>query len=480
MNTLPQHRLKITLIILFSLLILVGLANTAHAKGLYEDTVLPGEDLEDDIILFGEDIVINGSVDGNVLAIGETISVNGPITGSLVAIARDINIASTIGGSLYSTAITFELASDSTILRSLYFFGVQILTGDESEVGRDLNVISISGTLSGSVGRELNAIIGPIDLFYNIQDLIDEYITSIQTSITYSPKVLVSQKFDIAGNPGIQVTPKNDDLVKSLSQLSVRPDGYSRDLQISAKDLGLPLWLTDSIITFVILLVFGLLTIWLFPTFLEKSKDQLQNRFLPSSGYGILGLVISVNLIGVVILLALIIGAIGIFLGIILLWELAWTFMAIGYSSLALATTLFAILVLFISKVIVAYFTGWWILAKINQEILKYRVLPLLLGLLIYAILIAIPYLGWVVGIIVTALGIGATWLALLDVRRQRAKASKIGSDDEIGIVEISDPDGEPDMLITVGESNEEEAAIPQEIEASVDESIESDSEGDG
>lgn len=479
MKTKTQQNTQISLIIMLLFLLLAGMTNVVQAKELHEDTVQKGEVVEENILLFGEEIVIDGSVDGDVIAIGQIIRVNGPITGSLVAIGRDINIAGTIGGSIYSTAVTFELASDATISRSLYFIGVQILTGEESEIIRDLNVISFSGTLSGSVGRELNAIIGPIDLFLNIQDLFEEYIAGDQPSSNVVSATTTAHKYDLSGNPGIQMGFEFDDIQDTLtSQLADKPR-YTTELQVSGDDIGLEKWLLDSIIKFVVLLVFGLVTLWLFPSFTNRARSQLQKKFLPASGYGLLGLVISVNMVGVVILLVLLIGAIGIFLGVILLWELAWAFMALGYSALALATTIFAITVLHISKVIVAYFAGWWILSRIDQKLLKYRVFPLIVGVLIYAALIAIPYLGWVIGVIVTALGIGAIWLALLEMRRQRAGIEEIEAVEGADMVDADDQPYElPDNKIE-SESIDEDELVNEPTDSVDDDSSTNHKKGD-
>jgi hypothetical protein len=74
--------------------------------------------------------------------------------------------------------------------------------------------------------------------------------------------------------------------------------------------------------------------------------------------------------------------------------------------------TLFQVAITFLSKAIVAYLVGTFILSKIASHIMQYRILPLLLGLLIYVPLAAIPYLGTFIGLVVTLFGLGAIWLS--------------------------------------------------------------------
>jgi uncharacterized membrane protein len=121
--------------------------------------------------------------------------------------------------------------------------------------------------------------------------------------------------------------------------------------------------------------------------------------------------VIAFNLMLVVLLLFFIILTVGLFLGFATMWELAWAFMAFGFFSLGLAATIFVLFVLYISKVIVAYLVGYAILNRFAPNVLRYKVLSLLLGLLIYVLLVGIPYLGWVIALLVTAVGLGAAWI---------------------------------------------------------------------
>ena len=136
-----------------SLFIVLGLimstTNSVLAQGIKQGTGT----LEDDLFLTGDEIVISGPVDGDVIAIGGTITINAPISGSLVAIGRDVIINDEIGGSVYVGSVTLELGEISVVNRSVYFLGLRLSADSGSTVERDLTVLSISASLSGSVGR---------------------------------------------------------------------------------------------------------------------------------------------------------------------------------------------------------------------------------------------------------------------------------------------------------------------------------------
>jgi hypothetical protein len=167
---------------------------------------------------------------------------------------------------------------------------------------------------------------------------------------------------------------------------------------------------------FITLLIFGLIAIWLFASFLKRSGEKLETKPLQSTGIGLLGLVISVALIGVVVLVAVLILMLGIGLGALGLWDLAWAVWGVGFSSLGLAFWLSLLFVSYGTKIIVAFLVGSLILRRLAPKSLRYKILPLLLGLVLYVLLAWLPYFGWVVAVMVNAIGLGAAWLAYRDM----------------------------------------------------------------
>jgi hypothetical protein len=178
-------------------------------------------------------------------------------------------------------------------------------------------------------------------------------------------------------------------------------------------------WLINCVRELVTLLIFGLLGIWLFSNPLKRASDSLRARPLSVVGYGLLGLVIAFNLVLVAILLYLLIFVVGLWLGSLTLWELALAFWAVSFSALSLLLSLFVLFILYGTKIIVAYMVGVLLLNPVGQKAVKYKIVPLLLGLVIYVLLHSIPNLGWVIGIVVIALGTGATIVNYIDIRRQ-------------------------------------------------------------
>lgn len=101
---------------------------------------------------------------------------------------------------------------------------------------------------------------------------------------------------------------------------------------------------------------------------------------------------------------------VGIILGFISFGGLGGISIMLGLALLMAALALFGVAVTLISKIIVAYLAGQWIYSKLasNQS---NTVWPLVIGVFLYAFLRAIPFVGLLVGLTATLLGVGAMWL---------------------------------------------------------------------
>ena len=109
-----QSRVINTFILAIVLLSLVfSVPNVVSAQETADEP--PSSGLQEDLFLTGDNITIDGAVDGDVIAIGRNIAINGPISGSLVALGREISITDQVSGSAYIGGFTLELGELSEI-----------------------------------------------------------------------------------------------------------------------------------------------------------------------------------------------------------------------------------------------------------------------------------------------------------------------------------------------------------------------------
>lgn len=413
--------------ILFVIVILMGggfsLVSPARAQGIqvtFEDSVPAGEVVENDAFLSGTSVNIDGMVVGDAFAVGAVVEVNGEVDGSLVAIGQNVVINGKVGGTTYVAAVTLELGEDAELGRNLYFIGGNINTAEGSIIGRDLVTISFGGRFNGEIGRNTVGIIGPFEMIKIFMDLIGRPISEPQTGLdTSGTSYRVQEKpvnlsgFLPAVNPIALSRLSEQQLAGTNPSIGELDQSNQTDSAIDS-DRVLD-WFQGVVVEFFTLLVFGLLGIWLFSSFLKRSGQQIESKPLKSTGIGLLGLVISVALIGAVVLVALLILMLGIGLGALSFWDLAWAVWGVGFTSLGLAFWLSLLFVSYGTKVIVTFLVGTLILERLAPKANQYKILPLLLGLLIYVLLAWLPYFGWVVAVLVNAVGLGAAWLAYRD-----------------------------------------------------------------
>jgi len=151
----------------------------------------------------------------------------------------------------------------------------------------------------------------------------------------------------------------------------------------------------------------GLLLLWLAPAWTRHLADRLEAQPLPSLGWGAVAFVAFIAaLLGILILtiiLAVIFGFLtlgGLVAMIVSLGVLAGAGMVIGYIAFAA----------YLAEGIVAYMAGRWLLRRTQPAWAEQPVVPLVIGLVLYVLLSAIPWLGWLVGMLVVLLALGTLW----------------------------------------------------------------------
>jgi hypothetical protein len=182
----------------------------------------------------------------------------------------------------------------------------------------------------------------------------------------------------------------------------------SRHTAIDWNAIGI--WALDWVRAFVTFLILGLLAIWIIPKPLNRWSEVVRRAPMKSFGVGIL--VVIVGYAGILLLMALIL-ALGIFLIVIKLSDLGSAVLTLGLPALGLILGVLNFVIAFVSKLVVIFFFGKILLERLSAKALKHNIWPLLVGLVIYLLVRAIPWLGWVIGVVVTLIGLGAIWLGL-------------------------------------------------------------------
>jgi hypothetical protein len=250
--------------------------------------------------------------------------------------------------------------------------------------------------LAGDVGRNVKAVVGPLALFEKILD-----IFNIETGFQILPSSALVPETEAMAVAWKPEAGQNWTTLVSSAHLQVESAG---ETQRTGE------WFLVRLRQLAQFLIVGGLVTWLMPVRFESWSHKLRRRPVASGLYGFVGFVTGSAGAGLIFIVVLLIG---IGLAILTLRGLAISTWGLGFSTLAFAFAIFMVFLLFISKIIVSYTIGLLILERVWLRAASHKFWPMLLGLIIYVGLRAIPYFGLGFAFLVTVFGLGAALITL-------------------------------------------------------------------
>jgi cytoskeletal protein CcmA (bactofilin family) len=413
-----------------------GFVSTAKAVEFDDDGTISAEEvIDDDLFIASDTVEINGTVKGDVFAAGGLVKVNGTIEGSLAAGAQTIIIDGDVMGSVYAGASTFTLDDGAVVKRNVFFGGFNLTTEKGSSIGRDLLVGAYQALLSGQIERDVRAGVGALEINGTVGGDVYAEVGSPednqQTIFFGGPPgvdtivptgIRISEEAQVGGKVTYKSSQNQEDAIQ-ISPLGGIDFQFDPRLENgdTAREVGIATlvgsWFVKRLRDFITLLILGALVIWQLPSLLQKVSETAKAKTGSSLGWGIVTLI--VVYVSAFIIAGLIIAG-GLFFGVITLGGLSRSIFSIGFSSLGLALAVFGLLVSYVSKLVISFTVGKLILQRMAPTYTEQLAWPMILGILIYVILRALPFfLGWLIGALVTLTGIGAMWLAYRDRQLQ-------------------------------------------------------------
>ena len=395
MNTRRQIRIFITLIFLLAFVWTIGITQVAQASTTLPNGALAaGEVIDNDVFATGPQVTIDGTVNGDVFVVGNLVQINGTLNGSLFIVGQKVVVQGQVSGTAYIAALSLELQPAAVLQRNLYFVGVSLTTLPDSTIQRDLRTVCLGADLKGNVNRDTRATIGILEL---IQLIIDRLVA-----------------WEILP-PETNFRLDNIPAFGTGASLLTAPLTYWLQTTPPAAEIDtarLLSWSGDRLRDLGVLLLLGALFYWLFRNPLNRTTQALRGRPLAALGYGLLALLITFNIFLAGLLVASLIFLVGLWFGYLGLWGFALAFWALTFTALGLFLAALWFVVAYGTKLIVAYLAGAWLFEKIIPKRAVPGFIALATGVLVYVLLNSIPMLGWVLGVLVTAWGLGALWLA--------------------------------------------------------------------
>ncbi|MSR89803.1 polymer-forming cytoskeletal protein, partial [Patescibacteria group bacterium] len=302
-----------------------------------------------DVFCVGGKVTISGRVNGSVYCAVQSLTVSGRIDGDIISFAQDFNLSGTVDGSitLLGQNITFDSAA--RVRRDVALVGANVIT--RGIISRDANINAGNATIDGIIGRNLSGNFGTLKLGSS---------ADVRGKIDYASTNNLTRD----GSSKTQGT---------ITKTSVANANFG-----SSATSGIVALIVGFLLFFVSLLVVSLLTVWLFPRLYITTEKQLSDHFGKSLLLGGLNMLAAPLLC--LLLLITIIGAP--LSGLIFT---AW------------------VMSLMLSGPIAAYYVG----SKLTKH--KYKPFrTMLVGSVVVLGLYAVPIVNILVGLTVGVLGSGA------------------------------------------------------------------------
>jgi hypothetical protein len=294
--------------------------------------------------------------------------------------------------------MTLAMDPQSVIQRDLYVVTISLTSGDQSIIGRDLYAIGLDSGLNGSVGRNLHTVIGPIQLYNGLMTLLGYDNLTI--------KLHFENPQPASGSSGSRISTLH------LARL--------RNLESAPTSFDWGKWALTLLRNWLVLLAFSFLLLWLTRKPLERSAQTMLGQVWRSLGVGMIALVISFALIGVALLLSVIIFAVGLGLNYLGLWQISLAFWGSAYSCLAFSLVILWFFLSYATRIIAIFTISNLLFQKIfHREETWLKLIALLAGTLIFSLLRAIPYIGWIINLLATVVGLGAIWITWREATRK-------------------------------------------------------------
>lgn len=428
LRNMNRQLLIAVLLAIFLFSTLAGAVAAAEMRGGEVVTVGENEVIDDDLFITGATVVVNGVINGDLVAAGSQVTINGEVKGSLMVAGQTLLLNGKVGGTVYSGGATLTVGRDAQVGRSVVFGGYNLRTEPGSVVGRDVIVGGYQAILNGSIERDLYASLGALEIYgligRNVEAVVEPPTVGVMPPFF---GMFGGQPMPPAVQPGLRVAPEaqiqgNLHYVSPVEQsgtIAASPEGETiftppTVATVQAPPVAPPnpilSWLLERVREIVALFVLGALALWLLPGAMNSMDESIREHPWLSGAWGLL--IVVVGYAGVfvltIFLIALVVGLANITLG-----GLAAAVFWVGATALALAFALFSVMVAYGSKIVVIHALSRWAMEKLNPGWTGYRWLTMLLGIVVYALLVSIPWIGTLIAGIVTLIGLGGIWLSL-------------------------------------------------------------------
>lgn len=329
-----------------------------------------GEIIDSDFFAAGEKIVLTGTVNNDAYVAGGNVDVEGTIKGDLLVAGGNVNIRGTVDGNVRVAGGNVNV--EGKVGKNLTALGGSIDLSQSAAISG--NLVSAGGNIQirAPINGKANLAGGNVDIGSEIGS--DVNVATEKLNLTSNAKVLGNLSYWSENQADLAT----DATVSGKTNFSKVEKPEIDKEKAAAAWAGVNLWL--NIYKFLVGLILGLILIWAFPNFMQKSADEILTNPLASFGWGFLFLVAAP--VAIVLLFITVLGI-----------------------PLALIALFAYILIIMIAQIFTSLAIGEWLLKRFNQR--GGVMAAFIVGLVVLSLLKLIPILGGIISFIALLVGLG-------------------------------------------------------------------------
>jgi hypothetical protein len=447
-----QRSLIISIFLMVILLVLLGSAAVEAAPLAVESNLGPGEEVFDDLYLQGSEVLIAGHVHGMLFVVGEKIIIQATaeidndifmlaktilieegatIHGNLVLAGQNVVVETPIDLNVVVASGTLDMGPAANVGRNLFFGGFHFSQQKGSVIAGNLYAGCYQLVLQGNVGHNFRVKAVSVDLNGAVQGNAEIAIDAsgddegiriwlpymqqlnfpdlIPTGLTVGNQAIIKGQLIYTSAKSLEENLRNlplQGVVEHIEDTDKKQSGSEGKIIQKNPFVSRLFRMVRQLVGF---LIFAAIS-WRFGRkyISEASQIAIRKPFKALGAGFVTALVIYLGALFFFFIIAMV----SILLNIFTLNNLGLLLFFFSLAAIILVVTLFVILAMYASKFVLAYWAGGLLLKNINIQKNK-EVWSLLAGILLFVLLSVIPIFGWILGVLVSLIGIGAIWFTL-------------------------------------------------------------------
>ncbi len=345
-------------------------------------TVVVAEPVTDDLYVTGGTVEVSGQVDGDIVAAGGTVVLSAPVTGGILAAGGNVSIRGSAGRSI--RAAGGSLTIGGPIRADAVLAGGSVTVERAAEIGRDLVAAGGGIQVTGTIRRNAWLTGGTV----TVGGVVEGNVEAHADRVVLLPTARINGTLRYSADQPVEV--QTGALVAGQVTRIDRP---SRSRMLVDPSARLRIRFAGRLLELLWLLALGLILVAVTPRGVQSVAARVRARPGMSLLAGFI-LVVVVPVAAILLLLTIV--------GI----------------PVALAVMLLYVTTLYPGQVFVSTWLGDALLRRLGRapgSVSPY--LAVTLGVVVFIILVALPFVGWIFRVLALCTGFGALWAAIWSVR---------------------------------------------------------------